>query len=27
VITVAIGFFPAIATFVGNASRVIATGG
>ena len=27
VITVAIGFFPAIATFVGEASRVIATGG
>jgi NADH-quinone oxidoreductase subunit N len=27
VVTVAIGFFPAIATFVGNASRVIATGG
>jgi len=27
VITVAIGFFPAIATFVGNASRVIASGG
>jgi NADH-quinone oxidoreductase subunit N len=27
VITVAIGFFPAIATFVGDASRVIATGG
>jgi NADH-quinone oxidoreductase subunit N len=27
VITVAIGFFPAIATFIGNASRVIATGG
>jgi len=27
VITVAIGFFPAIATFVGNASRVVATGG
>jgi NADH-quinone oxidoreductase subunit N len=27
VITVAVGFFPAIATFVGEASRVIATGG
>ena len=27
VITVAIGFFPAIATFIGEASRVIATGG
>jgi NADH-quinone oxidoreductase subunit N len=26
-ITVVIGFFPAVATFVGDASRVIATGG
>jgi hypothetical protein len=27
VLTVVIGFFPAIATFVGDASRVIAAGG
>ena len=27
VLTIAIGFYPAIATFVGEASRVLATGG